>query len=470
MFQRHLLRDADVEPLADAATTVLDRVGVLCQNAEILRALDAMGARVDEQAERATFPREMVAELVERVRGEHPAQAGDGHRAFPRIGLPTVGGQVAQFYLDPESGERRPGAREDFVALMKLGEALHGEQGVGHALLLTDVPPLVEPLEAALLMAEHASRPGRAFAWNVRCIDYLVEMGEILGIPNWFSYGANCFAHPLRLDRDVADKFVHRIRHGDSCGLTAMPVAGMTAPATLAGFIAVAAAEHLAVWIAGRALDGGVRLGGSLWAGTLDMRTGWVSYSAFDAMLYACATVEFLRRWTGIEVIVGGGEYCDARAPGLYAALEKAYKAMTVAAFTGRHPGVGSGMLEEGKVLSPVQLLIERDLAAGVQHFGRTVEASPELLGLDAILDVGHGIDLNHMATEHTLHHFRTSLWLPQLLDRSGYAGPEAERAILDKARSQVGDLLAAYRKPEVAPDKLARMRQVVDRARRELL
>jgi len=48
-------------------------------------------------------------------------------------------------------------------------------------LRVTDVEPLVEPLEAALLMAEHASRPGRAFAWNVRCIDYLVEMGDILG-------------------------------------------------------------------------------------------------------------------------------------------------------------------------------------------------------------------------------------------------------------------------------------------------
>ena len=470
MFQRHLLRDSDVEPLADGVLTVLDKVGILCQNQEMLKALDAMGARVDREAERVTFPPTMTAEFVEHVGRATPARDDEGHRAFPRIGLPSVGGQVAQFYLDPASDERRSGSRDDFIALLKLGEVLHGESGVGHALLLTDVPPLLEPLEAAMLMAEYASRPGRAFAWNVRLVDYLVEMGEILGIERWFSYGANCFAHPLRLDRDVADKFVRRVREGDTCGLTAMPVAGMTTPATLAGFVTVSAAEHVAVWMAGRALNPDVRLGGSMWGGSIDMRTGWVSYCAFDAMLYACAAVEFLRRWTGIEVIVGGGEYCDARAPGLYAALEKAYKAMTVAAFTGRHPGVGSGMLEEGKVLSPVQLLIERDLAAGVQHFGRTVEASPELLGLDAILDVGHGIDLNHMATEHTLHHFRTSLWLPQLLDRSGYAGPEAERAILDKARSQVGDLLAAYRKPEVAPDKLARMRQVVDRARRELL
>ena len=60
---------------------------------------------------------------------------------------------------------------------------------------------------------------------------------------------------------------------------------------------------------------------------------------------------------------VGGGEYSDAREPGLYAALEKAYKAMTIAAFTGFHPPIGQGMLETGKTLSPAQLLIERDLS-----------------------------------------------------------------------------------------------------------
>ena len=470
MFQRHLLRDADVEPLADGVLSVLERVGILCQNADILAALDALGARGDRQAERATFPRKLVGEFIEHVRRQHPPIDDDGHRAFPRIGLPTVGGQVAQFVLDPPTGERRPGNRDDFVALMKLGEALHPEAGVGHALLLTDVPPLLEPLEAAMLMAEHASRPGAAFAWNVRCVDYLAEMGEILGIPRWFSYGANCFAHPLRFDRDVADKFVRRTREGETCGLTAMPVAGMTTPATLEGFITVTAAEHVAVWLAGRALNPDVALGGSLWAGTLDMRTGWTSYCAFDAMLYACATVEFLRRWTGVEVAVGGGEYCDARSPGLYAALEKAYKAMTIAAFTGRHPGIGQGMLEEGKVLSPVQLLIERDLAGGVGHFGRTVEATADRIGLDAILDVAHGIGRNHLTTDHTLRHFRDALWLPQLLDRSGYGGPAHERVILGKAKVQVGALLAAYRKPEVDADKLARMREVVDRARKELL
>ena len=480
MLQRTLLRDSDIEPLAEGVVSVLERVGILCQNDELLQALKAAGAKVELDTQRVSFPAEMVDEFVVQLRSEtghgpdydaeRPWQrAGGSGGPFSRIGLPDLETQVAQFVLDPQTGEQRSGNRADLVELIKLGDALHRETGVGHCLLLTDVPPLLEPLEAALLLAEHAHRPHGAFAWNVRQIPYLAEMGEILGYERWFNYGAICFAHPLRFDRDVADRFVHKVRSGASTGLTAMPVAGMTAPVTLAGFVAVAAAEHVATWIAARAIHPTVPLGGSMWGGTVDMAGSGVSYCSFDAMLYAFATVEFLRRWCGVDVPVGGGEYCDAKAPGLYAALEKAYKAMTIAAFSGRHPGIGSGLLDEGKVLSPVQLLIERDLVGGVRHFARTVEPSPELLALEEIAEVGLGIDRNHLDTPHTLRHFRECLWLPRLIERSGWRGAEGDAALLARAAERVRDLADAYEKPEVDPDALARLSGVVERARREL-
>jgi len=485
MLQRNLLRERDIEPLAEGALTVLERVGILCQNDELLRALNAMGAKVDFAAQRVTFPKRVQLDFVEQLRkdvgrahlhAERPwiededDDEDEDDRAFGSIGMPDLETQVAQFVLDPETEERRSGNKADFVRLIQLGDALHRDVGVGHCLLLTDVPPLVEPLEAALLLAEHAHKPHAAFAWNVRQVPWLAEMGEILGYRNWFNYGAICFAHPLRFDRDVADRFVHKVKAGSPTGLTAMPVAGVTAPVTLAGFVAVAAAEHLATWMAARALNPSVRLGGSMWGGTVDMRGSGTSYCSFDAMLYSFATVEFLRSWCGIEVPVGGGEYCDAKAPGLYAALEKAYKAMTIAAFSGHHPGIGSGLLDEGKVLSPVQLLIERDFTAGARHFARTVEPSPELLALDEIAEVGLGIDRSHLGTDHTLRHFRTSLWLPELLRRSGWAGADYEKDILAKAQAKAREIAASYAKPAVDPDKLSALRAIVARARRELI
>jgi trimethylamine:corrinoid methyltransferase-like protein len=177
-----------------------------------------------------------------------------------------------------------------------------------------------------------------------------------------------------------------------------------------------------------------------------------------------------MRRWTGRDIPVGGGEYCDAKEPGYYAALEKAYKSMTIAAFSGRHPGIGSGMLEEGKVLAPVQLMLERELTLGAQCLGQRIEVTPETIAFDTILEVGFGLTKNYLDSDHTLSRYRDYLWCPSLMARSGWAGPEKEEAVLKRLQAKVNELISAYRKPEIDPAKLAKMHQVVERARRELL
>ena len=472
MLQRTLLRDSDIEPLADGVCDVLATVGIMCQNQEMLRALADTGATVDLQAERARFPKPMVRRFVEELRQENDAalqSSAPQPPAFKPPAMPVVSTQVAQFYYDYEQRERRAGNRRDLISLIQLADVLHPDTPAGHALVPTDVHPRVEALESALLLAEYAHRPGPAFAWYVDQVDYLREMGDILGISNWFTWGAICFAHPLRFDKDVADKFVRRAREGVTAGLTAMPVAGFTTPATVEGFIAVSSAEHLATWIAARALNPEVGLSGSVWAGSIDMKSGHISYSAFDAMYYAFAAVEFLRRWSGMNLAVGGGEYSSAREPGLYAALEKAYKAMMIAAFSGRHGSMGGGMLENGKTLAPVQLMLERDMAAGMACFGTGVDPTPENIGISSIAEVDLGFVTNHMASEHTLRHFRSSLWLPQFIDRMGWNGAPSDAEMLDKAQAAVNDMIGRYEKPEGREDKLAKMREVVDRAARAL-
>jgi trimethylamine:corrinoid methyltransferase-like protein len=470
MFARQILTDDQVEPLAEGVLATLEQVGVLCQNEEIMRGLDALGARVDFAAERVHFPRELTAEFVAGIRGEFPPTPGEPQRPLGAPGLPGIGTQVAQLYLDPRTGELRQSNQADMIALMKLGEVLHGASGVGHVLALTDCPPMIEPLVAGMLLAEWTSNPQPPFAWHVDQIPWLEEMGEILGRERWFSWGATCFAHPLRLDRDTAGKYVARAKAGESCGMTAMPVAGVSTPVTVEGFVVVSSAEFVATWMAARAINPTVPLSGSMWPGTVDMGTGAVSYSAWDAMFYGFATVEFLRRWAGCSIPMGSGEYCDARVPGVYAALEKAYKSMTVSAFTGQPLSAGSGMLDEGKIMSPVQLLLDREYAAGAAHLCRRFDPTPENIALDDIVEVGIGISMSHLETMHTARRFRDSLWLPRLLDRTGYAGHAREDELLTRAADEVERLTASYVKPEGREDQLAAMRDVLERAKRALL
>ncbi len=469
MFQHFLVQDEHVAPLAEGVLTTLERVGVLCQNEELTEALGAAGAAVERGAQRVRFPRPMVEAFVADLRAEFATAAAPAPGPLRPSGLPGVGGQVAQLYHDFETGEVRSANSRDFVTLLQLGEALHGEQGVGHALAVTDVPPILEPLHSALLLAEYTTHPAGTFAWHVDQIPWLVEMGQILGRENWFSWGAICFAHPLRFDRDTAAKLVARVRHGQPAGLTAMPVAGVTTPVTVEGFVVVAAAEFLATWLAGRALDPHIPLYGSMWPGTVDMRSGAVSYSNPDSIFYGCACCEFVRRWTGVRLVMGGSEYCDAREPSLYAGLEKALKAMMISAFTGQPLGSGGGMVDEGKVLSPLQLLIDREYAIAMNHLTGALEPTPERIALDEILEVDLGLHLNHLQTEHTLRYLRQSLWLPELMDRSGWSA-ELEGRVLERMRGRIRELLASYRKPEGREEQLAAMREVFARAKQALL
>jgi trimethylamine--corrinoid protein Co-methyltransferase len=378
--------------------------------------------------------------------------------------------QLATFYYDDEKQEKRKGNRADLIHLIRFGDMLHPEDGSGHSLNLTDVPAAVEPLEAALCQLEYSHRPRGVYVHDVRQIEYLQEMQAIFGIddPYWAWMANICPNSPLKLDKTVAERFVHMIDSGlYPAKLAAMPVNGVNMPVTAGGGAVVIGAEFLALWMAARALDPGVPLAGLVVSGTMDMRGGPVSFGAFDALRCRIASAEFLREWTGIAVSASIGDWSSASQTGMFAALEKAHIALMVAAFTGYHPEIGLGHLESGLAISPVQLLIDREVTAALSFLGHH-PVDEESLGLDSIEAIGFGFGRNFLDDEHTVRHLRENAWMPDFYGRSGWT-PEQDRDIVDKALGKVRELVAGHRKPEGREEQLAAARAVVDRARREL-
>ena len=419
----------------------------------------------------ATFPREMAGEFLEAIRREAGAGQQDdtGHRAFAAPGMGGMFHQLSQYFYDCEKRERRLGNMTDYIEMLKMGDVLYPDSGVGQCFLMAELPAPIEPLVATLLQFEHVRRPRGAYVQDVRQIDYLAEMEEISGCDD-LTWLANCgFASPLRLGRDIAARFAYSIKHDRPANLYIMTISGAGSPVTVAGTIVLAAAEFLANWMAGRALNPDCERRAGAWIATMDMRGGDGSYSAQDALVRNLAIREFMRRWTGVTVGAGGGGYHSARVPGIHAAVENAHATMTVAAFTGEYPGGVSGHLEGGLTFSPVQLLLDREMATAIGHLAGPVEVTGETIGLEAILEVGHEEKTKFIETDHTLRHFRSALWLPQLMDRSGWNGLESEETAIQNAQAKVNELIASYEKPEVDGDKLAKLREVVDRARRAL-
>jgi len=472
----NLLTEEDLDQLQAGVLKTLEEVGVFYQSERILDALAKAGAVVDRSTGVAKLPRQLIEAMIERQKQRpwqpekerQPRAQGEFRNSF--------GLQIAPFVYDYERAERRPGNRKDFIELIHFGDALDEDQTVGHVLLMTEEPALVEPLEAVPVMWEHTARPGYTYPHFAEQFPYLEEMGDILyGDPHHFLIGGIFMVSPRRMDRRACNFLLKRLEYGFACSIGTQPVAGASAPVTMAGVIVAGATEILGGWAAIYALDPDRPLSGGVCSGVLDMRTGDVSFCAPEAMLQDLGLCElFRRRYGGHVGVAGGPDYTDARLPGLQAAFEKAFESLSIAHYTGQHPRMGAGLLESGKTFSPVQFLLDRELGSYLWKFAQGIEVNETTLALETIQEVGVGVGRTFLDAPHTLANFRSAVWYPQWLERGvwGAAGPEEEheRRLLDHAQARYREVLAQYQPPEVDPDKLQAVKEVVQRARRELL
>jgi len=467
-----LATDTQLDELYDAALRTLDKAGFLYQDAELVQYLTKLGCR-EEADGRVHIPRAVVEEMLAPRRAAAEVPPDGPPRRTGEI-RPQISVQIAQFYLDHESGQRVPGDRDLLAELAKFGHVWQPGAPVGPVLLLRDVPPMVEPMEAVVTLCENTDRVFNAYVHYAEQIPYLSEMGRILTGDHRSFIGICVFTvTPLRLDLRACRLLVELTRQGAPVWLGTQPAAGASSPVTVPGTVVLAVAEILAGWVASFAVSPELMPGAGICSGVLDMRTADVSYCAPEATLQDLLCIELCRERLGGRCgAAGGAGYTDAKWPGSQKAFETAFEALTIYTYTGQGPGAGQGLLESGKTFSPVQFMLDDDFGQYMQRFACGVDYGPGALALDEILQVGTGIGASHLATEHTLVNFR-SLFEPALLDRSCWKGDEreakGEAALLDRAWQRFRDVRAHYQPAAVDDERLAAVRRVVADARRDL-
>ena len=461
-----------MDQLESAVFRTLAEAGCVVQDAGILEALQAAGATVDRAAQTARFPKTLALETIAEQK-RHSWQP-------PRASQPFADSEfnldvclhVAQFYYDWAKQERRPGNAEDFLYIVRFGD-VHGGT-VSHPLLLHREPPMVESLEALYLLLGHASRPGTTYMHYGQQAPYLAEIGEIWSSDRRRFLAACVFAAtPLRFDRRGCSVFRAMVEHGMPGSIGTMVVSGASAPITPAGAIVTAAAEILGGWIILRVLGATPPYGAGAATGSLNMRTAHAGFGTPEAMLQDLGVVElFRRRWGGHVGVAGQADYTDAQTPGIQAAYDRSLECMWVAAVTGTHPHVGSGLLDNGKTFCLEQLVIDEYVGRAHRRIAAGLEVSGETINLDDILAVGTGQGRSHMETEHTLRHYGESYHNP-LFDVSPHADGDEDarnRRVLERAHEIVVETVKKYVPPDVDADKLAAVRKVIDRARSDLV
>ena len=188
---------------------------------------------------------------------------------------------------------------------------------------------------------------------------------------------------------------------------------GATAPVTLSGALAQAAAETLA----GIVVHQMERPGAPVISGAaiipLDMRTGSICYGAAEYALICQATVDYLR---DISIPSWTGSGCsDSHTVDSQAAAEAGMN-MLMSVLAGTSWTHNLGYLSSGKTGSLEMLVLCDELAGMASRIAAGMRVDEEHLAFDVIKKAGK--TGSFMAEEHTLNHVRNEMWIPSLIQR----------------------------------------------------
>ncbi len=197
-------------------------------------------------------------------------------------------------------------------------------------------------------------------------------------------------------------------------------------PAIFAGAMgplspAAVAAQTLAEGMVGIALSQLVRPGcpavfGSFHS-TMNLKSGALTFGSPEANLVTMALSQLGRR-LGVPVRSGGGQISSANAADGQA-MQDSTGAMWATVLSGAHQvWHAAGWLEGGLVMSYEKFVMDLDHCGAMMTMLQGFETDAEAFGSDAYLEAGPGD--NFLSTQHTLRHFATANFQPEIPE----AGP----------------------------------------------
>jgi trimethylamine--corrinoid protein Co-methyltransferase len=354
---------------------------------------------------------------------------------------------AALFILDagkssPGTAATRPIRRADLADFARVTEALPNVHGiVGTA--LDDVPPTDRDFAGLRIMARATGKHLRALSFTPRGGEAMLEMGRVLAGPAGlkanpvFSLGFTAHG-PLRWTSLALGVFKSTAGHGVPVTVNGEPMAGASAPVTLAGTAAVGTAEILAGIAVNQVLEPGrpcfFNLG---FSHVMDMRTGFAVTGGVENCLLAVTGAELARyfglpsvSWMCSDSLLADGQN----------AVEKGFAAITHA--SARVSVVwGVGQLESEKTLSTVQAVIDDEIAGAAMRYAAGFPVDDSSLAVDEVRKAG--ISGSFLGTEHTLEHFRGTVWEPKLFVRAQRGAEAGKAGMREKAEAFVREVLS---------------------------
>jgi len=453
-----ILEKGALDAIHSSSLKVLETIGVKINSSEALTLLERAGYAVDKNSKIVRMPESLVMEAVKSCQRNFKWHARSKKFTVDAVDGRTKLGPGSQclYFIDPFTEVLRPATFSDGAVACRLLDAVDSSS-LG---FLPIYPHDVSEEAMSILMwvagFVHSSKLAYGSSGDPKEFELMLRIAEILLGDRERFRKVSLFPgyidpiSPLGHDSGMTETILRHMEWDSPVFVTVMALAGGTAPASLAGLLVQQNAEVLSsIAIAKCASDRPKIVYGSV-SCPLDMRSGIAATGAPEFSLIGVGAIQ-LAKYYGLPSNMG--VQSDSKTVDAQTTYEKAIAA-TMATMAGADfSELFLGSTESFNAWSPVQCMIDDEIASNAARIAQGIEVSEETLSVEVIGKTGPlG---NYLKQMDTLKQYRRQHHSALLSDRrtrqqwAAGGSPDAKA----RAIARVKDLLRNHVPEPMSPD-----------------
>ena len=434
-----VLSERELDLLLGTALKILSEIGMKVPNKELLGTCRERGCSLKGE-DTLLFSEKVMEDFIAQSRALNLAvPAGVPQKLCGRISSQVT-------LVDPMAKTRRYGLRADNIKGYRLMEKLANISAAGAAVIPSDVPPAIADTVVFADMHKYSTKPGFGYVLTMTGAKYMQQIYDLRGMKSNYLLES---ISPLTFKPDTLEIAQYFAKHGGELRIAPMAMSAATAPATVAGTLAIETAEALGSGYLVYVMTGGFPAFEAS-CHSADLRTMLCSFGSPNQAFFAAAAAQTARR-CGIK---GGSNAAltDAILPDFQGGFEKgvtaAFAGLSGLSFIGCQGIAGA---DQGFCFE--QLVIDNEWLGYMNHLISGFDVTEETIGYDAIKQVG--IAGHFLGEDHTIEHMRDDYWPSELFTRSSWEAWKAsdERSLLERAHAFVENAAAGDENAESVLD-----------------
>jgi len=453
----------DITAIHEASLTILENIGMTYESGldETLAMLESSGLRVDREKFRIYFDRDLVEAQAAAAPEQVVLYNRDGNDALDltqhRVYLGTGGAAVT--ILDLETGKARSTTLNDMYQLARLTDRLDNIHFFVRPCAPTDIPVSDHDANAIFACLKGTAKHVMSGVTNEAGVHKMIDIAamiaggmQVLMEKPFISVIASFAISPLKLCTQSTLIMLEAVRNRIPVALSAAPMAGSTAPVTMAGTLAQLHAEQLAgIVICQLTNPGAPVLYGGI-PGRANMRSLAYMGGAVECGMMNAA-IHQLAHYIKVPNYNSSG-LTDSKIPDAQASWEKALSTVLAAMGGSNYIHHAAGMLESMLAVAYEQYVIDDEIIGMSCKVLEGIPVDAEHLALEAIEEVGPGGSF--IMSPHTMVHMRQEYFGGNGVSDQESREKWAEKGSLDartRARNFAKKILAEDDTPHVSAD-----------------